>query len=335
MALMHEAPGYSVETRKKLPITAYRSNKKREFDVVITTSVAGCAVRVVISCKNEKAKVGVGIVGDFSEALGQVGIPTGHGMIVSVAGFTEDALEAAAAKNIRCLVFSGLNEDRLEQEINEALQSTLFLYQSHARISLFDEDMCEIMGGVGDLSHFEVIYNVDLPTRPPIPTVMNIVWDAWVQQRIPHKIGMHSVVIKHKPDEPRWVMFASTFVVGLVASTPGRYNQSTLTDAQTGTMEKLRVNADFDEPPEKQTLVRFDTEEELQAFFGKDRLNLVHTVSVPRIGSEFGFWPPSKKVADEIVARIKNGEEINPNEYASTNILDAWDFDQPYFRDNE
>lgn len=299
---------------------------------MITTNVAGCAVRIAISCKNEKSKVRTKTVSDFADALGQVGIPTRQGIIVSVAGFTKDALDSAAARGIRCLVFTGLTDDRLNQEINDALQSTVYLFQSHAVISLFDEDRCETMGGVGDISHFEVIYDVDSPSPLPLPTVLNIIWDAWSKHRIPHAIGMHSVVIRQKADEPRWVMFASTFVVGLVASTPGTYNQSILADAQTGAMEKLRVHADFDTSPKKQTLVRFETAEALQVFFGKDKLTLAQTVSVPRIGSDFGFWPPSKKVADEIAAKINNGEPVNPSDYASTNILDAWDFDQAYFQ---
>lgn len=331
VALMHEAPGYKVETRKKLPITAYTSKKKREFDVVITTDVAGCAVRIAISCKNENKKVGTKTVSDFSDALGQVGIPTGHGIIVSIAGFTEDALEAAAAKNIRCLVFSGLTEDRLDQEINEALQSTVYLFQNHSVISLFDEGRTAAMGGMGDFSHFEIIYHLDLPNPPPITIVLNIVWDAWCKKRIPHSIGMHSVVICQKAEEPQWVMFAAAFVVGLVASTPGTYNQSVLANAHSGETEKIRVHANFDGPPKKQTLVQFETEDELKAFFGEERLNLVHTVSVPRIGSDFGFWPLDKKVADEIVNKIQKGETVNPSDYASSNILDAWEFDQPYF----
>jgi restriction endonuclease len=338
VALMHEAPGYMVETRKTLPITSYPSESKREFDVVITTTVAGCAVRIAISCKNEKAKVGTKTVSDFIDALGQVGISTNQSIIVSVAGFTKDALESAAARNIRCLVFSGLTEDRLNQAINEALQSTLYLYQSHAVITKFDKNHFEVMGAIGDLSQLGVIYEIDLPAPPPLPTISNIIWDAWSKQAIPHAIGMHSVVIHQKADEPQWMIFASTIVIGLVASTLGTYNQSILADAQTGALEKMRVHADFDTPPVKQTLVRFETEEELEEFFGKDKLTLVQTVSVPRIGSDFGFWPPDKEIADEIVAKIKRGEIVNPSDYASTNILDAWEFDQPYFqalRENE
>lgn len=335
VALMHEAPGYKVETRKKLPVTLFQSDNEREFDVLISTNVAGCDVRVAISCKNEKEKVGTQTVSDFVDALGLVGIPTRQGIIVSVAGFTKDALESAAARNIRCLIFAGLTEDRLDQAINEALQSTVYLFLDHSVISLFDENLSEEMGGVGDFSHFEIIYEIDLPSPAPIPTVMNIIWDAWSNQRIPHRIGMHSVVISHKAEEPRWAMFASVFVVGLVASTPGSYSKSILTNAATGAMEKLRVHADFDMPPPKQTLMKFESEEELRRFLGSDKLTLVHTVSVPRIGSEFGFWPPTKKVADEIVAKVKNGEAVNPSDYASTNIQDAWDFDQPYFESLE
>lgn len=331
VALMHEAPGFKVETRKKLPVTAYESDDKREFDVLISTNVAGCVVRIAISCKNEKGKVGTKTVSDFADALGQVGIPTRQGIMVSVAGFTKDALESATARNIRCLVFAGLTEDRLDQAINEALQSTVYLFLDHSVISLFDENRCGEIGGVGDFSHFEIIYEIDHPAPVPIPTVMNIVWDAWSKERIPHRIGMHSVVISHKAEEPRWMMFASTFVVGLVASTPGSYRKSILTDAATGAMEKLRVHVDFDMPPPKQTLMKFESEEQLRGFLGSDKLTLVHTVSVPRIGSKFGFWPPTKKVADEIVSKIKRGETVNPSDYASTNIQDAWDFDEPYF----
>lgn len=331
VALMHEAPGYKVERRKKLPVTAYPSESKREFDVLVSTEVAGCVVRVAISCKNQSEKVGAQTVSDFVDALGQVEIPTRQGIIVSVAGFTSDALESAAARNIRCLCFEGLTEDRLSQEINAALQSTVYLFQSRSVISPFDEDGMDAMGGVGDPSHLGFIYDLDLPTLPTIPTVLNIIWDAWSKGRIPHSIGMHSVVIRQKPHNPRWAIFVSAFVEGLVTSVPGKYQKSALTDARSGAMEKIRVHAEFDVEPKRQSLSRFESAEDLEAFLNQEKLKLVHTVIVPRINSDFGFWPLSKKVADEIVGKIKNGEPVNPADYASTNLLEAWNFDKPYF----
>ena len=50
-AMMHEVPGVRVERNVSLPSTV-GSGRTREFDVLLTSQVAGYGVRFAFECKN-------------------------------------------------------------------------------------------------------------------------------------------------------------------------------------------------------------------------------------------------------------------------------------------
>ena len=54
VALMHEAPGVTIEKRVKLPVQNSKKPRTREIDILLTTRAAGYRVQIAISCKNEK-----------------------------------------------------------------------------------------------------------------------------------------------------------------------------------------------------------------------------------------------------------------------------------------
>jgi hypothetical protein len=133
VAMMHEVPGVLVEKRKKLPVLVsdMRRRRRREIDVLITANLAGYPVRLGIGCKNEAKPLDTAAVDNFVRILTETGLPVQLGILVSAKGYTKDALDAAKVAGIRTLVFEGLSADRLEQEINAALQST-GLFADHA-----------------------------------------------------------------------------------------------------------------------------------------------------------------------------------------------------------
>lgn len=53
VAMMHQVPGVRVQKRRKLPVLRSKTKRKREIDVLITSSVAGYKVQIALGCKNE------------------------------------------------------------------------------------------------------------------------------------------------------------------------------------------------------------------------------------------------------------------------------------------
>src|SRR5256885_1048312 len=91
VAMMHEAPGVRVETRKKLPVLRSEMNRTREIDVLITSDVVGYKVQIALGCKNEAGPLDTLAVDNFVGILTEVGIPIQHGILVSANGYTRDA----------------------------------------------------------------------------------------------------------------------------------------------------------------------------------------------------------------------------------------------------
>jgi hypothetical protein len=76
---MHDSPNVRVERRVFLdPVGG--GSRKREIDVLLTSSVAGYPVRVAIECKNEAKKVGAPMIDAFVGKLQHVGIPPQFGI---------------------------------------------------------------------------------------------------------------------------------------------------------------------------------------------------------------------------------------------------------------
>jgi hypothetical protein len=108
VAMMHEVPGVRVEKRRKLPVLRSKTKRKREIDVLITSSVAGYKAQIALRCKNEATALKTSAVDNFVGILNDVGIPIQQGILVSANGYTRDAQDAAEAHGLRTLVFEGL-----------------------------------------------------------------------------------------------------------------------------------------------------------------------------------------------------------------------------------
>lgn len=97
VAMMHQVPGVRVEKRRKLPVLRSKTKRKREIDVLITSSVAGYKVQIALGCKNEATALKTSTVDNFVGILNDVGIPIQQGILVSANGYTRDAQDAADA----------------------------------------------------------------------------------------------------------------------------------------------------------------------------------------------------------------------------------------------
>ncbi len=132
---MHDAPDVTVEQNVRVP--ALRNPKrKREIDVLVSGSFAGYPLRLAIECKNYQSIIDIPKIDAYIGKLQDIGIPTQHGIYVTARGFTTGALDRAKEVGITPLVLTGLTADRLSAEIQEAIQSVIYLLPEITQLSI-------------------------------------------------------------------------------------------------------------------------------------------------------------------------------------------------------
>jgi Restriction endonuclease len=321
VAMMHEVPGVLVEKRKKLPVLRSKTKRKREVDVLLTSSVAGYPVKIALGCKNEAKALDTHAVDNFVGILNDVGIPIQQGILVSANGYTRDAQDAADTHGLRALVFEGLSADRLGQEINAALKAVVYLLVSQFSVSMlpYVED-----GRPADGPFIRAV--LDRDDEPPLTQILTVVWELWVSGKIPDTIGEHLICLAPKNPDATWMAIITVTVEGWMASVPGFVSQSVLKDTKAGTIDRVHVAAKFDEIKGPLTLEPVNSEETLADVIKKSRNSLVIRVRVPRIGSDVGYWPPTAEAAEKVKALIDAGVPVTFEGMESTNIMDAWRF---------
>ena len=70
VAMLYENEGYEIRRNASLPsVSANRLRKPREIDVLLTTYILGEPNHTVIQCKNEKCKIGIERIDEFTGFL--------------------------------------------------------------------------------------------------------------------------------------------------------------------------------------------------------------------------------------------------------------------------
>lgn len=323
VAMMHEVPGVLVEKRKKLPVLQGNKKRTREVDVLITSNVVGCQIQIAFGCKNEAKALDTLAVDNFAGILTDIGIPLQHGILVSIKGYTRDAQDAAKSRRIKTLLFEGLTADRLGQQINMALQSTVYLLVSQFTLNIFPY----IEGASSNDPRF-INAMLDSDDEPSPTQLMTCVWELWISGEIPATIGEHSVCIKPKSPEANWLVIADVTVTGLIASVPGTFSQSILKNTEAGTIDRVRISAKFDEIKGPLILEPLNSEQALPDVFKKQQVTVVTRVRVPRIVSNVGFWPPNEESTRKVKALFEAGKPVTFEDVESPNIMEAWRFDR-------
>lgn len=321
VAMMHEMPGVRVEKRKKLPVLRSKTKRKREIDVLLTSSVAGYKVQIALGCKNEAKALDTNAVDNFVGILNAVGIPIQHGILVSANGYTRDAQDAAETHGLRTLVFEGLGADRLGQEINAALKAVIYLLVSQFNLSMLPY----VEAGWAEDGPF-ITAVLDRDDEPPVTQILTSVWDLWVSGKIPDTIGEHLICLAPKNPDATWMAVGAVTVTGWMASASGVVSQSVLKDTKAGTIDRVHVSAKFDEIKGPLILEPVNSEAALADIVTKERTSLVIRVRVPRIVSDVGYWPPTVEAAQKVKALLDAGTPVTFEGIESTNIMDAWRF---------
>jgi hypothetical protein len=308
----------NVRVQRRVFLKPVGGGRKREIDVLLTSSVAGYPVKVAIECKNEAEKIGSPKIDAFVGKLQYVGIPSQLGIYVSTSGYTRGAIERAREAGIKTLILSGLSKDRLSAAVTKAFQSMVYLFADIARLQVENE-----VSTVEEFAELSSYYDADGVLRDTLP---HMVWRTWVKGAMPSDLGEHELRFQ-VPDGwhnvvngkkvPARAISAVVRVVGFVVTFSGEARQHTLLDAANKRAARWMTDLAFDGSLEPRYPMRgFWAEEELREYLeNQEDVRIVGRLRLPRIRAGAMYWPPSerttKKVA-ELMEAYKAGEIPDP-----------------------
>jgi tetratricopeptide (TPR) repeat protein len=333
---MHNYPGVQVERNARLPPVQGDQTRRREIDVLLTGEVAGYPVRIAFQCKNERKPIEPELIDAFIGELDDVGIPPQHGIFVCVNGYTRGALDRAKVKGVRTLVLRGLTKDRLASEVAEAFQFNVYLQaevrdltitnkvskqENEGQFLIFHDDEKNVCGTLPDLVVSRWQYG-DPPSTIGEYTLNLDVPEGWNQ------------VVAGRV-EPVLGISAQVFVRGLVVELSGKTESHALVDPVTESLERGRVNVQFDLPQKNEKVVfpvrAFDTEEELEKFTKKKAgVRVVSRIRLPRIWCGRVYYPFSERVARKLLEQRERDPTLSSHstsheDLEGTNLNAAWE----------
>lgn len=335
-ALLLESKDAKIDKRIKIPVADPRSNRTREIDVLLTSyiNIDEYPIRIAIECKNEKDKVGVEKIDAFFGKLHDVGIPTQHGIYVSPTGYTKGALERAKADGIRTLIIEGLTANRLSIEIHKARQSMVY-------IALTWEDMFRFRDET-DLSYNnykklprEIVVEFNLARYGHgMSGILNAIWEKWITGEILSTLGKHYIAIilpkgyqfdNEPSEECNCLVKVRCKVFGFLFERDGCANDFILKDAETGKLEKRKINAEFLKDNNRSMLGWLESEEELSQHIASGGIHVYGRIKLPRIITSKCYWPPSKRAVQRIRELYDSKNEITFWKVEGSNLHRAWE----------
>jgi hypothetical protein len=323
VAELHSLPGVRLTRNARIKPLGGKG-RGRDIDVLLEATVAGYEIQIAIECKNERKKIGAPKIDEFAGRLGEVGIPTRHGIFVSASGFTIDALRSAAAHRIRPLVLTGLADGGLRDEVSKALCSTIYL-----------------LADVVDFTIENCLPNPSLYERNALYTdgkfegmVLDWMANLWIQEQIPSSLGKHWIELPLKPGTYQVVagqkieinrITTNIEVIGLALRMDAKAIQHALVDPLTQSAQKLKTIITLDPSPEAKsplTVVRTDDDAK-RLCVPPYMTSVVSRVRLPRIRYGAAYWPLSRRARTRMrqaVEAFQKGEGPNPSELTFIDI---------------
>lgn len=301
VAALHRNPNVDVEQNVRLKVL--NGSRKREIDVLVSTTIAGYPVRLAIECKNHRNSIGAPEIDSYLGKLQDIGIPPQLGIYVTVKGYTKGALERARKAGLRVLTLQGLSEDGLSARVADAIQSVVYLLPIISKITI--KNNAKNATTAENLSFFDQKGNF-------VGTIPDLVLNAWQSGYIPSVLGARDLDFQI-PDG--WVqrignlveapisISVEVLVQGNVIVMPGYAQNYLLVNSESNEVEKFNTNLNFDVTQKRFPLHVFESEEDLERFWGErtePTKLIIGRIRLPRVRLGNLYWPPSQRVADAI-----------------------------------
>jgi Restriction endonuclease len=313
VAMLHDVEGVKVETNVKLTPKSGDKSRTCEFDVLVTSQVAGYPIRVAIQCKNYSGKVTRAKVGEFKDALDDVGIPYQHGIIVCVHGFQSGAIKRAQELGIRTLELEGLSSSRLSAELHNAVQYFIYLLLVVEKVELTNA----LQSTYDSMAFWD-------DTKKFCGFLSDLIVSKWRSGQIPSILGKHTLELKlprgwHHLEEGKLTLpsriAATVSVVAYLAEMKGKATEFKLKDAKTKEVEKFHLRADFDA---ENNIIRsvsdmaILTDDDLrQRMDPQSKASLENRVRLPKILYINHLEPVSKRLWAKFMKEVESDPDLS------------------------
>lgn len=291
-AELHALPGVKVERNKWLPSLIHPEDE-REIDVLLTVNPVGYEMRIAIECKNLARRIEAKDIGEFADKLRQVGLQTQGSIYVSASEYRRGAKTRAAELGIILLRTTGLAPNRLALIVEEAFQSIVFLMAVVTEWTIRNEASGEVMSKT-PVEDQHAIYDENGKLFGMLP---DLIWEKWRYDGIPPStIGEHNIEL----DVPAgW----HQIIQGKRYPILRAVERISLLDALSGSPVKTKIKALFDTSKKEYPVTTFTTEEDFQSFMSQPRVLHIYSnrIRLPRILTQVGYWPSSKRAARKLV----------------------------------
>ena len=290
-------------------------NATREIDVLITKVLAGKEIKVAIECKNYKGRVSIDEIEKFISRLEDLRIPPQHGIFVAINGYASGAIRRAKKEGIGTLLLDGLTADRLRAEVHESFQSVVYL--------LLDVTQITVVSEAGEEDAWQLLWFQDSAGQF-CGGLLDIIWAKWRDGEIPRQLGEHELSLDVPPGW-YWSTGGTTVpntakakvqVIGFVVTDTGRAERFVLRDAQSGDLERVKIQSTFDADftmPRALPVEPAFSEIELEELLTQPAVARISIgrVPFPRIRYRPLYWPPSQRAArimdNEFQQRVRIG----------------------------
>lgn len=310
VASMHRNPNVSVE-RNVFLNTVDGTNRTREIDILISTTVVGYPVHIAVECKNEKEPIGVEKIDAFVGKLKDVGIPTSYGVFVSASGYTKGAISRAKDAEIEALILKGIR-DKLQDAVHKAFQSVVYLLLSITNIGVRNN-----IGGTAQTHEVFFFRDKDEKLCGSIP---DLVWVEWIKRTIPENLGLHNLNLE-LPDgwfqiidgkiADVYEITAEVRISGHVIVIPGSVRHNELINASTEKVTKWEIETSFKLPSGTSPVKSYTSNDELRKFLDENIADVkivVGNYRLPRIQWMALYWPPSEKAMKKLLQLLVQSE---------------------------
>ena len=315
-AWMYSDPGIIVETNVHLQVPG--GNRKREIDVLLTYSIAGCPVRVPIECKNERKIIGVEKIDAFIGKLQDLQLPLEQSIFISASGYTSDALERARAVGMQALTLKGLTKAGLIESTRQALEATVYLLLQVVRWPRIDipcyerNPFCMFCDQQGY----------------PVGSLLDLVVEQWKQGSPLSRLGGYDLEVRIPPGWYHLIqetlcytpsMSIHVHVHGLVTTSKGHAGEYELINGWNGKNEKCQVHIALEPNPPVMQVTSITEESQLQEIIHASSAPaiLTHRLRLPRILlAALCFWPLSMRVAEKLLTNLLAREQGTPLPHA-------------------